>query len=129
MKYVFGQLIRDVSSDQFAGPLDLILSLIEQEELDISQISLGTITEQYSAALQAMEELPDEELADFLVVAAKLVLIKSRLLIPQQDIPADDPGFELERQLRMYKAYADAAKHIETLYTSGNGLFVRDGYT
>lgn len=121
--------MRDVSVEQFAGPLDLLLSLIEQDELDISRISLGNVTEQYIAALQEMEELPAEELADFLVIAAKLVLIKSRLLLPQQDIPEDDPGFELERQLRMYKAYVDASKHIEALYAQKKMIYVRDGYT
>jgi len=120
--------MRDVAVESFSGPLDLLLSLIEQEEVDISQISLSNVAEQYIAALQAMEELPADELADFLVVAAKLVLIKSRLLLPQQDIADDDAGFDLERQLRMYKAFVDAAKQVEDLANRHRPLYSRDGY-
>lgn len=119
--------MRHVQDAQFSGPLELLLQLIEREEMDISQVSLGKITDQYIAELQQMEELPVDELADFLVVAAKLLLIKSRLLIPGET-PIDDAGVELERQLRMYKAFVDATKHIIKLYNRHRVVYPREGY-
>ncbi len=119
--------MRHVQDEQFSGPLDLLLQLIEREEMDISQVSLGKITDQYIAELQQMEELPVDELADFLVIAAKLLLIKSRLLIPGET-PIDDAGVELERQLRMYKAFVDATKHITKLYNRHRVVYPREGY-
>lgn len=119
--------MRDVQSATFSGPLDLLLQLIEREELDISQVSLANVTDQYIASLQAMEELPVDELADFLVVAAKLLLIKSRLLVPGADA-MDDAGTELERQLKMYQAFVEAAKNVAKLFNNHHVLYPREGY-
>lgn len=107
--------MRHVQDQGFNGPLDLLLQLIEQEDLDITQVSLSKVTEQYIAELQTMEELPIDELAEFLVVAAKLLLIKSRVLLPGEPI-MDDAGYELERQLKMYKAFLEASKQVDRLY-------------
>jgi len=67
----------------FEGPLDLLLHLIERQELDITQVSLAQVTNQYLDHLARIEERDPDRLADFLVVAAKLLLIKSRALLPQ----------------------------------------------
>lgn len=120
--------MREVKVATFSGPLDLLLQLIEQEQLDISQVSLANVTEQYIATLQAMEELPVDELADFLVVAAKLLLIKSRLLVPGQANDDEDIGLDLERQLKMYQAFVAAAKKVAHLYNRHRVLYPRDGY-
>ncbi|MEK7537501.1 MAG: ScpA family protein [Patescibacteria group bacterium] len=119
--------MRDVKVATFNGPLDLLLQLIESEELDISQVSLANVTDQYIASLQAMDELPIDELADFLVVAAKLLLIKSRLLVPDA-AAEDDSGLELEHQLKMYQAFVAAAKHVAKLYNRHRVLYPREGY-
>lgn len=119
--------MRDIKDTAFSGPLDLLLQLIEKEELDISQVSLGSITDQYIASLQAMEELPVDELADFLVIAAKLLLIKSRLLIPGAEVE-DDSGVELERQLKMYQAFVEAAKKVGDMFNQHLVLYSREGY-
>lgn len=119
--------MRDVKDTTFNGPLDLLLQLIEQEELDISQVSLASVTDQYIASLQAMDELPVDELADFLVIAAKLLLIKSRLLIPGAT-PIDESGIELEQQLRMYRAFVEASKHVARLFNRQRVLYPREGY-
>lgn len=120
--------MRHISVPTFNGPLDLLLQLIEQEQLDITQISLAKVTEDYIAELQKLEELPVDELAEFLVVAAKLLLIKSRLMVPGDSGPADESATELERQLKMYKAFVDASKHVLKLYNRHRVGYPRDGY-
>ena len=119
--------MRHVSVASFTGPLDLLLQLIEQEKLDISQVSLAAVTEQYIAALQKLEELPLDELADFLVVAAKLLVIKSRLLVPGQ-ADEDDLATDLERQLKMYQAFVEATKDVAKLYNRHRVSYPREGW-
>lgn len=119
--------MRHVHAATFTGPLDLLLQLIEQEEFDISQVSLAKVTEEYIAELQKLETLPIDELAEFLVVAAKLLLIKSRLMVPGE-LVADDAGYELERQLKMYQAFVAAAKTVSQLFGRHRISWPRDGY-
>ncbi|MFH0804831.1 MAG: segregation/condensation protein A [Patescibacteria group bacterium] len=114
-----------VKVHQFEGPLDLLLQLIEQQEMDISQVSLATVTEQYLDYLNTTSGIPTEELADFLVVAAKLLLIKSRILLPQLQLEEEE-GTDLERQLRLYKEFADASKVIRKLIGKHLFLFARE---
>ncbi len=100
--------MHEIKTDGFQGPLSLLLELIEQEKLDITTVSLAHVADQYLARLAEREgELPAGELADFLVVAAKLLLIKSRVLLPAAYYEDEEAG-DLERQLKMYKAYRDA---------------------
>ncbi|MBK8985875.1 MAG: segregation/condensation protein A [Chloroflexi bacterium] len=102
----------------FAGPLDLLLHLIEREELDITAVSLRQITGQYLAQVEQLKEERLEELIDFLVIGARLALIKSRALLPQT--PAqyrsaeeeEDPAEALVRQLRQYKQFKQAANWL-----------------
>ena len=119
--------MRHVSVATFTGPLDLLLQLIEQEKLDISQVSLAKVTEQYIAELQKMEEMPVEELADFLVVAAKLLVIKSRLMVPGE-AEDDDTGLDLERQLKMYQAFVAATKDVSKLYNRHRVSYPRESW-
>ena len=74
----------------FEGPLDLLLHLIEQQELDITVISLAQVTDQYLAYLRIVQEVHPDDLADFVVVAAPLLLIKSRALLPQPPKAAEE---------------------------------------
>ena len=73
----------EIKTEQFQGPLDLLLSLIESQKLDISQIALAQVTDQYLTYLDQSQDIGATELADFLVVATKLLIIKSRILLPQ----------------------------------------------
>jgi segregation and condensation protein A len=79
-----------IKIEQFEGPLDLLLQLIEEQKLDITQMALSTVTEQYIAILDQNVSIPPEELADFLVVAAKLLLIKSKALLPYLSAEEED---------------------------------------
>lgn len=100
-----------IELEQFQGPLPLLLQLIEKEELDITEVSLASITEQYLAYVEQAQDLPTGDLADFLVVASKLLLIKSKLLLPSLQLDDEEAG-DLEKQLKIYRIYYDASKHI-----------------
>lgn len=102
-----------VKLDQFEGPLDLLLNLIVEEELDITEISLAKITDQYIKYLEKIEDLRPEDLADFLVIATKLLLIKSRSMMPYLQQEEEDEGVSLTDQLRIYKEFHDAALKME----------------
>ena len=102
---------------QFEGPLDLLLQLIEEQKLDITQISLATVTKQFLQYLKSLTRLKPQELADWLVVAAKLLVIKSRTLVPFLDLtPEEEQEAEsLAWQLYEYKRYKEAAKYLAGL--------------
>jgi segregation and condensation protein A len=115
--------------DVFEGPLDLLLHLIERQELDITAISLVQVTDQYMAYVQQLEHVDAETLADFLVIAARLLLIKSRALLPRP--PAiigeeeEDAGEALARQLREYKRFKLVAQGLSAREAAGLMSFVR----
>jgi segregation and condensation protein A len=113
----------------FEGPLDLLLHLIEREELDITQVSLAQITNQYLEYLAQISERDPDSLADFLVVAAKLLLIKSRVLLPQPPAPPaadeEDIGEDLVRQLIEYKKFKEAASWLKDLDEQGLSSYIR----
>jgi segregation and condensation protein A len=118
-----------VRLEVFEGPLDLLLHLIEGEELDITRVSLARVTDQYLEYLSALEKLQVDDLTDFVVVAARLLLIKSQALLPrppQPPHPEDaDAGDELIRQLLAYKRFKEAAKHLKERQTQGQRSYIR----
>ena len=117
-----------VSVPAFSGPLDLLLRLIEREELDIAQVSLAQVTDQYIKQIAGLRERRVEGLVDFLVLAARLVLIKSQALLPKPPeigITEIDPGEELANQLRMYKKFKDVSKWLDECQIQGLRTFLR----
>jgi segregation and condensation protein A len=114
-----------IKLEKFQGPLDLLLQLIEQEELDITEVSLAQVTDQYIQYLKQVEELNPEEVADFLVVAAKLLLIKSRHLLPSLNLGGEEEAQELENQLRLYQRFVTASKAIDKLWRGQHIAWVR----
>lgn len=115
-----------IKLEQFQGPLDLLLNLIEGQELDISKVALATVTDQYLAYLDEAEDISTMELADFLTVATKLLVIKSKALLPQLADDEEDSAEQLETQLKIYKDYLDASKVIEGLISKKQFLFSRE---
>ncbi len=108
---------------QFTGPFDLLLSLVEGQELKITEIALSEVTEQYLRYLDTLEETVAEELADFLVVGAKLLYMKSKRLLPEF-MPEEEEEEGLEAQLKLYRQFALASKTIEELWNNGqHGAF------
>lgn len=114
---------------EFEGPLDLLLYLIEREELDITRVSLAKVTGAYLEYIHVLEKLQVDAVADFLVVAAKLLLIKSEALLPRPPAPKaddeEDPGDELVRQLLMYKQYKESARTLGEREAAGLRTYVR----
>ena len=102
----------------FEGPLDLLLYLIKRDEIDIYEISLERITSQYLEYLQAFKELNIEIAGEFIVMAANLIYLKSRSLLPADQQPPDeeaaedDPRWDLIRQLIEYKKFKEAAAQL-----------------
>ena len=112
----------------FEGPLDLLLHLIEREELDITKVSLAQVTDQYLEYISLLEELNAEALADFLVIAARLLLIKSQMLLPRPPTAPEeeeDVGDELARQLIEYKKFKEAALELRQREEMGLRAYVR----
>lgn len=115
-----------IKIDHFEGPLDLLLQLVESAELDITKVSLLEVTEPFVKHVEANRgRIPPEELADFLVVAAKLVYLKSKALLPDLHDPALEEGPDLESQLRMYKAFVEAAKKLGERWLEGKSMYSR----
>lgn len=117
-----------VSLPVFEGPLDLLLQLIEREELDITKVALAQVTDQYLAHVRAIEEHRLQDIADFLVIAAKLILIKSEAILPRppQRAPGEeDPGEELARQLILYKHYKEMAQQLHQRELDGLRTYLR----
>lgn len=97
--------------EKFEGPLQLLLELIGEEKLNITEIALAEVTEQYLAYLNTLENERPEALADFLVVATRLVFLKSRELLPTLSADEED-GISLADQLKMYQKFVEASKIV-----------------
>ncbi len=118
-----------VQQPAFAGPLDLLLQMIEVRELDVSLISLMGVTDQYLKTIHALEEIEPGALADFLVVASRLIYIKSYQLLPKPRPPVEEEeeasGDLLLRQLIDYRRFKAAAAWLRGREASGLRLYVR----
>ncbi len=112
----------------FEGPLDLLLELIERAELDITKVALAQVTDQYLAYLRQMPERDLADLASFLVVAARLLQIKSEALLPrppQREPGEEDPGEALARQLIAYKKYKQISHLLAERERAGLRCYLR----
>ena len=122
-----------VRLEVFEGPLDLLLYLIKRDEIDIYDISLERITKQYLEYLQAFKELNIDIAGEFIVMAANLIYLKSRSLLPVDQQPPDeeaeedDPRWDLIRQLIEYKKFKEAAAQLHDRELEQERIFSRDG--
>lgn len=120
-----------VKLEVFEGPLDLLLYLIRKEEVDIYDIPIERITNQYMAYLDLMRMLDLNIAGEFIVMAATLMMIKSRMLLPVDERPVEeeedegDPRWDLVRQLVEYKKFKDAALHLQVLEEAQENIFIR----
>ncbi|NOZ51200.1 MAG: segregation/condensation protein A [Chloroflexi bacterium] len=126
--YVFQLEVSD--GDRFKGPMDLLLHLIEREELPITAISLTQVTAQYLEHLAALEQMQPDSIAEFLVMAARLLYIKSRALLPavvdeEAEDEEEDPAEALARQLREYKLFKERAQWLRSLEKAGKRGYIR----
>lgn len=119
----------------FEGPLDLLLYLIRRNEVDIYDIPIERVTDQYIMILASMDKLDLEIAGEFFVMASTLMYIKSRMLLPQRDQGANedvedediDPRWELVQQLLEYRKFKEAAEDIRKLILNSNDLIARIG--
>ena len=120
-----------VKLEVFEGPLDLLLYLIKRDEVDIYDISIEQIAKQYLQYMEAFHVLNIGIAGEFIVMAANLLYIKSRTLLPkdqqmaEEDADEDDPRWELIRQLIEYKKFKEAASHLRTREAMQEQLFPR----
>lgn len=116
--------------ESFEGPLDLLLYLIQRQNLDILNIPISEVTRQYLQYIELMRDLRFDLAAEYLVMAAVLMEIKSRMLLPvhheSSDTPFEDPRAELVRQLQEYARYKYAAQGLAGLPQVGRDIFVAE---
>lgn len=111
----------------FEGPLDLLLSLIEQQQMDITQIALAQVTEQFLQYIKQLDQIDPTTLADYLSIAAKLLVIKSKAILPTLEVETEEeePGQDLESRLILYKQFKEAAKFLKRLDARRKQSWVR----
>lgn len=119
-----------IEQPAFSGPLDALLRLIERRELDITVVSLAQIADEYLAQVRAMDAPDPQALAEFLVIAARLLLLKSRALLPQpaagvERLSEHGEAEELAEQLREYQRYKQAAAVLRAWEAQTRRCFVR----
>jgi segregation and condensation protein A len=117
-----------VATPVYEGPLDLLLQLIERAELDITKLALAQVTDQYLEHIQKLPELSAEEVSGFLVIAARLIQIKSEALLPRPPVREpgeEDPGEALARQLLIYRQYKRIAEGMDGRQKSGYHTYLR----
>jgi segregation and condensation protein A len=117
-----------VNTAVYEGPLDLLLQLIERAELDITKLSLAQVTDQYLEHLRSLEERLPEEVSAFLVVASRLLQIKSEMLLPRppvRETGEEDPGDLLAQQLLIYKRFKEMALFLNEREAAGLRTYLR----
>jgi segregation and condensation protein A len=117
----------EIKLDIFQGPLDLLLYLIKKNEIDIYNIPIAIVTEQYLEYLDFMKSMNLDVAGEYLVMASTLIHIKSKMLLPvheDEEEPAD-PRDELARQLLEYQSYKEAALNLDTMSILGRDVFSR----
>lgn len=122
----------ELKSDQFTGPLDKLLELIEERKMEITVVNLAEITNDFLKYLQGINEETTHPsvIADFIIVASRLLLIKSKALLPSLELTREEEGeiHDLELRLKIYKEFKEASLKVKTLwdnkkYCYGKELF------
>jgi len=117
-----------VRLEKFEGPLDLLLELIEDQKLDISRLNLAKVADDYLEFIRANEGIDLENLAEFVTIASKIILIKSQSILPTIEITPEEEKeiVDLENQLREYQRFKSAAEKIREMREKKNHSFSRD---
>ena len=113
--------MQHISLEKFEGPVDLLLQLIEKDKLSITEISLAKITDQYLNYIHD-KVIASEEVADFLLIAAKLIYLKSKYLLPNVVATEEEDGLSLAKQLKIYRQYYEASKLINKMWLDKSHL-------
>ncbi len=119
-----------IKQEKFEGPLEVLLDLIEKEKLSITEVSLARVTDEYLAYVKGLGAIDPVELGEFLVVAAQLMLIKSRALLPSLALDEEEQGSieELEQRLAEYQRMRGFARELKKLAEGGRHIFTRESF-
>ena len=107
-----------IKMQEFSGPMELLLHLVEKRKLFINDIALADVTDEYVQFLESSEGVSLKDRTQFVLVASTLLLIKSRSLLPKMDLTTEEEEDieDLEKRLRLYKIYRDAAVHLHKIF-------------
>lgn len=111
--------------DDFEGPLDLLLALIDKDKIDIHDIPIVSICDQYMAFIEEAQQMDLDIASDFIIMASQLMLIKSKMLLPGR-VEKDDPRRELVNQLELYIATKNAAEQLRPMYAAFAGRMEKE---
>ena len=122
-----------VMIDKFEGPLDLLLHLIKEDNIDIYDIKIETITKQYLDYIESMKELNLSVASEYLVMAAELIEMKSKLLLPKKQLEEtdeyeEDPREVLIEKLLIYKRYKEVTSEFKELESSRKMIFTKEPF-
>lgn len=119
-----------VKTKKFEGPMDLLLQLIEKQKLEITEISLVSVTDQYLEYLKNLQTANHLEIAEFLAVASRLILLKSRALLPFFKLTEDEEEDirDLQKRLEEYKKFKEFGRQIQLLFKKRHFEFSREPY-
>jgi len=122
----------ELKVDGFSGPLDLLLDLIEREQLDITELSLVQVADQYWQHVESQQDMEPDALADFILIGSKLLYIKSCALLPSAAPPKEElrldegtAAAELTRMVEEHKRFRDAAEILSDLEEKGQRTYTR----
>jgi segregation and condensation protein A len=123
-------VVFEIKHEKFEGPLELLLELIEKEKLSVSEVSLARVCEEYIQHVRLLDKIDPEQLAEFLVVAAQLMLIKSRSLLPNLSFSEEEEqsAEELAARLAEYQKFRERAMLLKKLESETRPIFARDAY-
>lgn len=114
----------EVAQETYAGPFPVLLELLEKKELSISEVSLARIADDFTKYLE-QHEVPSDELADFLLVASKLIYLKTKELLPYLIVAEEEEGIDLVDQMRLYQHFVEYAQKLEERYASHHAAYAR----
>lgn len=117
----------EITTEKFSGPLNLLLQLVEKKNLEITEISLAHVTQDYINYIGDQTLVRPEELADFLVIASTLLLIKSKSLLPTLELKTEEEEeiLDLENRLQLYKIYKEQGIKMYEIWNKRSYLFTR----
>ncbi len=116
-----------LETKEYSGPLDTLLSLIEERKLDVNQISLSKVTEDFLRYVRTLEKIETPFLADFVLIASRLIFLKSKTLLPDLRLSEEEESdiHDLERRLALYKELKPAMKLVDKLWREGTAAWSR----
>ncbi len=116
-----------IQTEKFTGPLDLLLQLVEKHNLEITEISLGQVTQDYISYINNQTLVAPQALADFLVIASTLLLIKSKAILPSLILKPEEEEeiADLEDHLRLYKFYKEQGENVRKIFNKGRYCYSR----